>query len=96
MSQDDAGGTEANSEAAAYAEAVRTLLAKIKSAGVKLEEVKAEQDLDLRVDLIEMDLRLMEAEADTLTSRGNHLTLMAKSGQAKVHQSLLDISTKLK
>ena len=79
-----------------YVEAVEALLKKIQVASVKLDEVRTEQDLDLRVDLIEMDLKLLEAEADTLASRGQHLDLMAKSGQVKQTQQLGDVTSKLK
>ena len=80
---------------ASYFETVRNLLEKIGRAADKLEDVKTEQDLDLRVDLIEMDLRLLEAEADTLTSRGEHLVLMTQQQSPDVSADLKALHEKL-
>ena len=80
---------------------VEALLQKILTASSKLEEVKFEQDLDLRVDLIEMDLKLLEAEAETLTSRGHHLALMVQSradqrADGATLKSINDVTSRLK
>ena len=99
LSETDASLAEMTSkedDGTEYIGAVQTLLHKIQVACDKLDEVRTEQDLDLRVDLIEMDLKLLEAEADTLASRGQHLELMAKSGQAQHQASVSDVTSKLK
>ena len=76
----DKSYTKRSQEVQSYATAVYTLLDKISLAKDNILDMNKERDLSLRRDLIDMELRLLEAEVGTLLSRGSALTLMLQHG----------------
>ena len=68
--------SEGKDELNEYIQCVKGLLNKISRTSQSIKSLGKETDLSLRVDLIEMDWKLLEAEAETLISRGSHLNLM--------------------
>ena len=76
----DKSYTKRSQEVQSYTTAVYTLLDKISLAKDNILDMNKERDLSLRRDLIDMELRLLEAEVGTLLSRGSALTLMLQHG----------------
>jgi hypothetical protein len=76
----DKSYSKRSQEVQSYATAVYTLLDKISLAKDNILDMNKERDLSLRRDLIDMELRLLEAEVGTLLSRGSALTLMLQHG----------------
>ena len=67
-------------EVKVYSNAIDSLLDKISLAKESISGMNKERDLALKRDLIDMELRLLEAEVGTLLSRGSALTLMLQHG----------------
>jgi hypothetical protein len=59
-----------------YSNAIESLLDKLATAKESISDMNKQRDLVLKRDLIDMELRLLEAEVGTLLSRGSALTLM--------------------
>ena len=76
----DKSYTKRSQEVQSYATAIYALLDKISLAKENILDMNKERDLSLRRDLIDMELRLLEAEVGTLLSRGSALTLMLQHG----------------
>ena len=62
---------------------VKQLMEKLEAASRKVDEVEAEEDIKLRRDLINMDLKLLETEVSHVAARGDTLLMISGANQQR-------------
>lgn len=92
----DLGVTAKDKELLDFEADVKCVMLKIDKACSKLDDLDHEQDLKLRKDLIEMEVKVLEAQAPSLISRGDTLILMAHRKESNCAEAIQDLVSDLR
>lgn len=79
-----------------FEEKTRYLIEKIEASSRKIDEAEYEQDLQLRKDLVAMEVKMLEAEVKGAISCGERLLIVTKRKSPKDHDAMLGRLTDLK
>ena len=79
-----------------FQDSASTLLAKLTTAQARLEQMVEESDLELRIDLIEMEVQELEAAVATTISRGETLLLIIHRHSAEQAEGVKEMVSNLR